>query len=248
MHTLFALLIACLAAVSHAVDPHIVGGTDAEVGAHPYMVSLRKKNSHFCGGSIITKRYILTAAHCLMQFNNPDDLKDVTVHAGTNLLSEAGYVYKPEAAILHPDFNLLLIRNDIGLLRLKTDIEFNKLVQPIPFAKANSVLVGDPCFLTGWGTLKFLGKVPDKLQKLNLKVYSQIKCKLTFFNVVSSHICAFSQYGQGACHGDSGSALVSNGVQIGLASFVNPCAVGSPDVYTRVSSFTNWLAQYISTE
>lgn len=51
-----------------AVDPHIVGGTDALDGAHPYMVSLRLKNRHFCGGSIISKRYILTAAHCLMQY------------------------------------------------------------------------------------------------------------------------------------------------------------------------------------
>lgn len=50
-----------------ALDPHIVGGTDAVAGEHPYMVSLRLKNSHFCGGSIVAKRYILTAAHCLMQ-------------------------------------------------------------------------------------------------------------------------------------------------------------------------------------
>ncbi|KAL6265054.1 hypothetical protein P5V15_005145 [Pogonomyrmex californicus] len=250
MHIIFfGLLLTCLAAVSYAalpkIDGQIVGGTDAAVGAHPYMVSLRRKNSHFCGGSIIAKRYILTAAHCLMKFTDPEDLKDVTVHAGTNLLSEAGYVYKPEAAILHPDFNLPLIRNDIGLLRLNTDIEYNKLVQPISVAKTNSVLTGDPCFLTGWGRLEFMGKVPDKLQKVNLKVYSQLKCKVTFWNVGESHICAFSQYGQGACHGDSGSPLVANGIQIGLASFVRPCAVGYPDVYTRTSTFSNWLAQYI---
>ncbi|XP_024884639.1 chymotrypsin-2-like [Temnothorax curvispinosus] len=248
MQAFFGFLIAYLTAVSHALDPHIVGGTDALVGAHPYMVSLRLKNSLFCGGSIIAKRYILTAAHCLTRFTDPDDLKDVTVHAGTNLLSESGDVYKPEAAIIHPDFNLLLIRNDIGLLRLKTDIEYNKLVQPISVAKTNSVLVGDPCFLTGWGRLEYLGKIPDKLQKLNLQVYSQLKCKVAFLNVRDSHICAFSQYGQGACHGDSGSPLVANGIQIGLASFVRPCAVGYPDVYTRTSSFTDWLAEYINTE
>ncbi|XP_011155958.2 transmembrane protease serine 9 [Solenopsis invicta] len=244
MNAFFGLLIACLAVVSHAVDLQIVNGTDAEVGAHPYMVSLRKQNKHFCGGSIISENYILTAAHCLMQFKKPSDLDDVTVHAGTNLLSKSGTVYKPEESIIHPNFNLLLIRNDVGLLRLNTNIEYNKLVQPISVAKTNSVLEGDPCFLTGWGTLEFLGKVPDRLQKLDLKVYSQIKCKASFWNVRRSHICAFSKNGQGACHGDSGSPLVANGIQIGLASFVRPCAVGHPDVYTRVSSFISWINQY----
>lgn len=88
------------------------------------------------------------------RFTDPEVLKDATIHAGTNLLSESGYVYKIEAAIIHPAFNLSLIHNDIGLLRLKTDIEYNKLVQSISVAKTNSVRVGDPCFLTGWGTLQ----------------------------------------------------------------------------------------------
>lgn len=47
---------------------------------------------------------------------------------------------------------------------------------------------------------QYLGKIPNELQKLNLKVYSQKKCILSFWNVRSSHICAFSEYGQGACH------------------------------------------------
>ncbi|KYN12579.1 Chymotrypsin-2 [Trachymyrmex cornetzi] len=230
-----------------AEDPYIVGGTNALDGAHPYMVSLRRNNvSHFCGGSIISKRYILTAGHCLIQFTDSKSLKNVTVHAGTNRLNESGYVYIPEEAIVHPDYEPDLIFNDIGLLRLKTDIQYNKLVQPISIAKTNSVLVGDACFLTGWGTLTYLGELPDKLQKLNLKVYSQSKCKSLFLTVRSSQICAFSQIGEGACHGDSGSPLVANGIQIGLSSYVRPCARGFPDVYTRVFSFANWLAQYIS--
>ncbi|KMQ86531.1 serine protease [Lasius niger] len=209
------------------------------------MVSLRLNNNHFCGGSIIAKRYILTAAHCLTKFTDPEALKNVTVHAGTNSLKEAGDVHNVEKVIIHPDFSLLLIRNDIGLLHLKADIVFNNVVQPIPVANTNSVLVGDPCFLTGWGTLEFLGKTPDKLQKVDLKVYSQTKCKISFWNVRNSHICAFSKYGQGACHVDSGSPLVANGIQIGLASFVRPCAIGYPDVYTRVSAFKDWLGEHV---
>ncbi|KAG5322237.1 CTR2 protein, partial [Pseudoatta argentina] len=226
-------------------DSYIVGGINALDGAHPYIVSLRQNNDHFCGGSIISKRYILTAGHCLIKFIDSRSLKNVTVHAGTNRLSESGYIYIPEEAIVHPDYDPNLMFNDIGLLRLKTDIQYNKLVQPISIAKTNSVLVGDACFLTGWGTLRYLGELPDKLQKVNLKVYSQSKCKDLFLSVRSSQICAFSRFGQGACHGDSGSPLVANGIQIGLSSYVKPCARGFPDVYTRVFSFANWLAQYI---
>ncbi|XP_019886768.2 serine protease 53 [Ooceraea biroi] len=224
---------------------HIVGGNDAFVGGYPYMVSLRQKNNHFCGGSIIAKRYILTAAHCLASLTDPNVLKDVTVNAGTNFLNKTGYAYAVEKVIIHTDFDMNFIRNDIGLLRLKRDITYNKVVQPISLANNDSVAVGELCFLTGWGKLKFLGKIPNKLQKLDLKVYSQAKCKL-LWDVLDSQICAFSQYGQGACHGDSGSPLVANGVQIGLASFVQPCAVGYPDVYTRVSTFKDWIVQHIS--
>ncbi|EZA56682.1 Chymotrypsin-1 [Ooceraea biroi] len=249
MHALFArslLIICCLAAVGHGrPSTHIVGGNDAFVGGDPYMVSLRQKNNHFCGGSIIAKRYILTAAHCLASLTDPNVLKDVTVNAGTNFLNKTGYAYAVEKVIIHTDFDMNFIRNDIGLLRLKRDITYNKVVQPISLANNDSVAVGELCFLTGWGKLKFLGKIPNKLQKLDLKVYSQAKCKL-LWDVLDSQICAFSQYGQGACHGDSGSPLVANGVQIGLASFVQPCAVGYPDVYTRVSTFKDWIVQHIS--
>lgn len=59
------------------------------------------------------------------------------------------------------------------------------------------------------------------------------------------HLCAFSFRGQGLCHGDSGGPLVSNGQLVGLASFVEPCAQGRPDAYTRVSVHAPWIAETI---
>ncbi|XP_029663392.1 chymotrypsin-1-like [Formica exsecta] len=247
MYSFFSLLIIYTAVVGHELPgPHIVNGTDALLGGHPYMVSLRLNNNHFCGGSIIAKRHILTAAHCLTTFSDPKVLKNVTVHAGTNFLTKTGDVYNVKKVIIHPDYDPDLIRNDIGLFHLKTDIVFKDVVQSIPIATTNSTLVGEFCFLIGWGRLKKSGKIPDKLQKLDLKVFSQTDCKILYEDIQDSHICAFSKNGQGACHGDSGSPLVANGIQIGIASFVVPCAVGFPDVYTRVSAFKDWLGQHVN--
>lgn len=61
--------------------------------------------------------------------------------------------------------------------------------------------------------------------------------------VNDGHICAFASRGQGICHGDSGGPLVANGQLVGLASWVQPCAQGRPDAYTRVSVYADWIAE-----
>jgi len=45
--------------------------------------------------------------------------------------------------------------------------------------------------------------------------------------------------------GDSGSALLAEGVQIGIASFVTPCALGEPDVFTKVSAHQSWIKEHM---
>lgn len=86
--------------------------------------------------------------------SDPKVLKNVTVHAGTNFLTKTGDVYNVKKVIIHPDYDPDLIRNDIGLFHLETDIVFKDVVQSIPIATTNSILVGEFCFLIGWGRLK----------------------------------------------------------------------------------------------
>ena len=76
-----------------------------------------------------------------------------------------------------------------------------------------------------------------------LRIQNLAQCKQVHRNVIDSHICTFTKYGEGACNGDSGGPLVVNGVQVGVVSFGIPCGVGKPDVYTRVSSFGPWIRQ-----
>ncbi|XP_036138938.1 transmembrane protease serine 3 [Monomorium pharaonis] len=245
MHAFFALIIACLAVAAYGFpNSHIVGGKDAPVGKFPYQVSLRKYGSHSCGGSIINENTILTAAHCILGYNSPDSLRTLTVHAGTNLLSEEGTVYRVKQAVPHSNFDSLRLVNDIGILTLATPIEYTDLIQPIPLA-ADDTPAGSTCTLSGWGRTSYGGRVPNNLQEIDLKVYNQVQCKLKQPRVQSTHICTFTKAGEGACHGDSGGPLVANGHQIGIVSFGRPCAVGYPDVFTRVSAFKNWLQQNI---
>ncbi|XP_003700979.1 chymotrypsin-1-like [Megachile rotundata] len=241
MQSLSVPLLLCLFAIAYGFpESQIVGGKDAPSGMFPYQVSLRKSGSHFCGGSILNSRYVLTAAHCVQGLS---DTSKVTVHAGTTLLSSKGETYGVEKIASHKRFSMILLINDVALIRVNRKIEFNNLVQPITLATGSNTYEGSNCILSGWGTLKAGGNLPDNLQYINLLIQSQSKCKQTHINVRSTHICTFTKYGEGACNGDSGGPLVVNGVQVGIVSFGRPCGIGYPDVYTRVSSFVSWIEE-----
>ncbi|XP_018403821.1 PREDICTED: chymotrypsin-1-like [Cyphomyrmex costatus] len=254
MYTFFVLIVALqLAAAIHGFpgvpSNHIVGGNDAPVGKFPYQISLRIFEHHTCGGSIINRHTILTAAHCVRGYgSDPKALKSLTVHAGTNLLNENGTVYKVKQVIRHENFDSFKLVNDIALLILSTSIEYTKYIQPISLAITDIAPSGSSCILSGWGKTKFGGVTPNKLQEIELNVYDQDKCIQAHWGyhmIEPSHICTFTTLGEGACHGDSGGPLVFNGVQIGIVSFGVPCALGRPDVFTRVSSFKEWIQKYI---
>ncbi|KAG6804302.1 chymotrypsin-1 [Apis mellifera caucasica] len=234
----------CLAVTAYGVpESKIVGGKDALSGQFPYQVSLRKNKSHFCGGSIIDSRTILTAAHCVEGLSN---LNGITVQAGTNQLNSGGVSYVPEKVVAHRSFNALSLVNDIALIRVNQDISFTNLIQPIKLASGSKTYEGSDCILSGWGTTKLNGNVPNNLQWIKLKIETEQKCKQAHWRVQSSHICTFTKSGEGACHGDSGGPLVVGDLQVGIVSFGQPCAVGKPDVYTRVSSFTSWINEHKS--
>ncbi|CAD1473781.1 unnamed protein product, partial [Heterotrigona itama] len=219
-------------------ESQIVGGKDASNGQFPYQVSLRKSGSHFCGGSILDARTILTAAHCVSGLTN---LNSVSVHAGTNRLDQQGQSYGVSKIVSHKNYNSLLLVNDVALILVSSNIAFNNLVQPVKLATGSKTYEGSSCVLSGWGTTRVGGNPPNNLQYINLVIETQAKCKQAHNRVQNSHICTYTKVGEGACHGDSGGPLVVNSLQVGIVSFGQPCAVGKPDVYTRVTSFVSWI-------
>ncbi|XP_018403822.1 PREDICTED: transmembrane protease serine 3-like [Cyphomyrmex costatus] len=240
-----ALVCFILVALVYGTEgaPHIIGGKDAPVGKFPYQISLKYFGSHRCGGSIIDNRNILTAAHCVDGLE--DSVDNLKVHVGTNLLNVPGDVYNVESVSVNSNYDGYLLINDVALVHLKNPITYNKLVQPINLTTSDAGLEGKPCTLSGWGTTWLGGSTPNKLQEIELIVYPHKDCKRSDSKVTDSHICTLTKTGQGACHGDSGGPLVANGAQIGIVSYGVPCAVGFPDVYTRVSSFISWINAHL---
>lgn len=143
------------------VDDRIFGGQEAAVGQFPHQVSLRISSSggpdfkHFCGGSIITNRFILTAAHCYDSRYPAPQLYRVVVGAHQNNGND-GTVFNITQWILHEGFvmNFTLpnprVFNDIALIETATTIQFNQLIRPIELHRGFISRDGR-AIASGWG-------------------------------------------------------------------------------------------------
>ncbi|KAF2894702.1 hypothetical protein ILUMI_11473 [Ignelater luminosus] len=253
----------------------IIGGSDAPEGLYPYQVSLRRKQLgpnvrsayvitessceinkqntnpleldttlgyHTCGGSILNSDYVLTAAHCV-SYESPSDFYVVV---GSNKLNSGGTTHAVTEIHWHSGFSIWHGQNDIAVLKVSPSIIFTKTINSV-ILEQEEIGSNETVVLSGWGSTDFPGRIPEKLQHINLETVSNEYCKSLHQLPVSEHqICTSTIKGEGACKGDSGGPLVktypSGEVrQVGIVSFGRKCAKGYPDVFTKTSSFISWI-------
>ncbi|XP_016422080.1 trypsin-like [Sinocyclocheilus rhinocerous] len=232
------------------VQGRIVGGYTPSPNSIKYIVSLQSsKGQHFCGGSLVHKYWVLTAAHC----NIGMDQMMVVVGDYTLGAYEGTEQYsKPLSLVPHPQYNSSTTNADIMLIKLSAPIELNRYVSLAPLPKQNAgLLAGRMCRVSGWGSTSHSGGLtPLTLRTVRLPIVSTSKCNSSNSfsgNITTNMICAGSSTGgKDACKGDSGGPLVCDGRVYGLVSWGNGCGDPRfPGVYTAVSRFRRWIDQTI---
>ncbi|XP_014210480.1 trypsin 5G1-like [Copidosoma floridanum] len=215
----------------------IINGEPVDIKEFPYMVSLQYNGTffghdydHFCCGSIISDRWVITSAQC-SQARSVDHFH---VRVGSSEYYKNGAIHKVEQVLVHPNFDELTRDYDVALLKLRTKITFDQTTGPINLPKSCNVPRTN-LTIAGWGASKLLGPMSDKLLASSVEMIPRTECQSIYgSNAVTEHMfCTFTE-GFGPCVGDSGSPAVYKNNLIGLTSWSYGCAYENPSVYLKV--------------
>ncbi|XP_058798823.1 chymotrypsin-1-like [Phymastichus coffea] len=243
--TLASLFCLSVLAGVRADAPRIVGGRSADISEFPYLVSLRLRGRHFCGGSIIDESHVLTAAHCIKGIVAPP-YADLLVVAGSSLSAgSAGRHHRVRRVRVHEGYlgtEASSYKHDLAVItlaeRIAPDANASEIALPSRDARE-----GERATVSGWGVRRYPSSaVSPRLQSAHMRIVPRRQCTGRVpARLYAGHVCAFQRRGVGACSGDSGGPLVVDGQLVGIASWVVPCAEGYPDVYTKVYAYEDWI-------
>ncbi|MCG8312420.1 MAG: serine protease [Pseudomonadales bacterium] len=272
LQTLTTLFVISLASISNAYEPtpRIIGGSEVAV-AYPWMVSIQYQPQvfsnfveiyPFCGGTLIDKRWVLTAAHCMFDAESSPasriDADDLLVIIGArNILNIDGDGHNVEGDSIeveeihiYPGYKYSNFSvNDIALLKLASRSNLSRA----PLAKkseVSSLVEGEPMLALGWGATNPSGTIfPDILNSVYIPLRSTEQCAEVIEDFDEDLLCAGSPAGGlDSCVGDSGGPLMAEidgtlklagVVSFGLSE--NCGEAGAYGGYTNVASYRSWI-------
>merc|ERR1711982_217301 len=232
----------------------IVGGHEAEEHEWPWQVALFIDDAWFCGGSLISENYVLTAAHCV------DGASYFDIMAGAHNVRESSEPHRVEITSYngwtHPNWDPNTLSNDIALIELPSPITFDDYIKPSCMPMAGDTADEDELVTcTGWGKPSDnAGGISPVLRMVEDRpIISNSDCNAIYGIVGSGVVCIDTTGGKGTCNGDSGGPLNMKSEvtkagqkwkQVGIVSFGASagCEVGYPAGFSRVEYYLDWIS------
>ncbi|XP_018012779.2 chymotrypsin-like protease CTRL-1 [Hyalella azteca] len=223
----------------------------ASIAEHPWMAGIFSKgrDTPFCGGSLISKQWVLTAAHCVLD-EAPDDIEVVlgTNQARPNVKS--GRRVKVSRIITNPNYDANNLDNNIALLKMAAPVTYSKRISPVclPYNLNHSDYEGSAGTITVWGGVG--DQEPSEGLEEDDLIIIRGDCFIEtdgFWLAVTDNMFCTVGAGKFACNADSGGPLTvqSEGrhIQLGIGSWsLSSCSAPPyPGIYTKVTNFLPWI-------
>ncbi|XP_071067539.1 brain-specific serine protease 4 isoform X2 [Dasypus novemcinctus] len=236
----------------------IVGGEDSSDAEWPWVVSLQKNGRHHCAGSLLTDRWVVTAAHCFK--GSLDKPSQFSVLLGAWQLGNPG-LRSQKVGVAgvqpHPAYSWKEgARADIALVRLEHAVQFSERVLPVCLPGPSVRLSPDTnCWIAGWGSIHdgVPLPAPQTLQKLKVPIIDAEVCSRLYWRgagqraITEDMLCAGYLEGErDACLGDSGGPLMCQvegaWLLAGIISWGEGCAERDrPGVYSSLAAHRAWV-------
>jgi len=232
----------------------IIGCEPTKIENHPWQVAFNvtfpDQRTYLCGGSIIYKNWVLTAAHC---FEATSKSRDGVVKSGVTNIVNYGEWAEITKIARHKAYNPKTHENDVALVKLKNPPKGTSIDL---IGDEQKLVPGQILEVTGWG-LTEKGTTSDTLCKTTVPYVDNETCNAKeSYNgqIYTGMLCAGYPKGfKDSCGGDSGGPLVwyLNGkpTLVGVVSFGQGCALENKyGVYTRVSAYRDWIDEIIGAD
>jgi len=222
------------------IGPQVVGGTPVPNGKYPFMTSIQADTSkrppykeHFCGGTLIDRDSVMTAAHCVVfigkETNNRTlDYRDVRLDVGVTVLNtdqgQRRRIERLSHIRVHPDYNGR--RNnkfDVAVIRLNNPVNGIEPIERADPASGDDLeSPPDDAIVAGWGDTRpqpptggVPSEFPRRMREATPPLVSDAQCKAAYdrprvppsLSVYPAVMVCAGQTGEDACQGDSGGPM-----------------------------------------